>query len=127
MPQPNIGAGKGFGKFDVQSTLGATLPLGNTTYKVSGRPILWNVVGQYHVGKFFWPEIESNATYYEGGKNDGKKQEFLTPGVVIGKIKLHPSDPNSRPAFVTGAGMQIATSQFHTYNHELVVTGRFVF
>ncbi|WP_263359370.1 hypothetical protein [Acidicapsa ligni] len=125
--QPNLGGGKGYGRFDVQTTLGATLPLGNTTYKTAGRPILWNTVAQYHVGKYFWPELESNATYYKGGTSDGKVQEFLTPGVVIGKIKLQPHDPKSRLSVVTGAGIQIATSHFHPYNHELCVTGRFVF
>jgi hypothetical protein len=125
--QPNLGGGKGFGRFDVQTTLGATLPLGNKTYKTAGRPILWNTVAQYHLRKYFWPELESNATYYKGGTNDGRVQEFLTPGLMIGKIKLRPSDPKSRLGFVTGAGFQIATSQFHSYNHELCVTGRMVF
>jgi hypothetical protein len=26
-----------------------------------------------------------------------------------------------------GAGMQIATSQFHTYNHELILTARWIY
>lgn len=125
--QPNLGGGKGIGRFDVQTTLGATIPLGNTTYKSAGRPILWNTVAQYHLGKYLWPELESNATFYKGGANDGRVQEFLTPGVVIGKIKLHPSDPKSRLGFVTGAGFQVATSHYHSYNHEIVVTGRMVF
>jgi len=125
--QPNLGGGKGFGNFDIQTSLGATLPLGNTTYKTAGRPVLWNVAAQYQVARYFWPEIESNATYFNAGTNGGKKMEFLTPGVVVGKIKLKPSDAKSRPGFVTGIGMQIATSKFHTYNHELVLTGRFVF
>jgi hypothetical protein len=36
---PTLGAGKGFGPFDVQSTLGATLPTGKPAITTSGRPI----------------------------------------------------------------------------------------
>jgi hypothetical protein len=125
--QPNLGGGKGFGNFNVQSSLGATLPTGNPAMAASGRPVLWNTVAQYRVGKLFWPEIESNATFYKGGANDGKKQEFLTPGLIVGKCALHPSDPKSRPGVAFGAGMQIAASRFHSYNHELILTARWIF
>jgi hypothetical protein len=125
--QPNLGGGKGFGNFDVVSTIGATLPTGNPATNTSGRPVLWNTVAQYKVAKYFWPELESNATYYKGGSNDGKTQEFLTPGIIIGKCGLHPTDAKSRPGLVFGAGMQIASSHFHTYNHELVLTARWIF
>jgi hypothetical protein len=125
--QPNLGGGKGFGNFDVQSTIGATLPTGNPAITASGRPVLWNTVAQYRIGKLFWPEIESNATFYKGGANDGKTQEFITPGIIIGKCALHPSDPKSRPGLAFGAGLQIASSQFHTYNHELALTARWIF
>lgn len=125
--QPNLGGGKGFGNFDVQSTLGATLPTGTPASTATGRPVIWNTVAQYRIGKLFWPEIESNATFFKGGANDGKTQEFLTPGIIIGKCALHPSDPKSRPGLAFGAGMQIATSHFHSYNHELALTARWVF
>jgi hypothetical protein len=124
---PSLGAGKGFGHFDVQSTLGATLPTGNSAYKTAGRPIAWNIAAQYHIGKLFWPEIESNATFYKGGTNDGKTQEFLTPGLLVGKCGLHPTTPGSRPGLAFGAGMQIATSHFHTFNHGLILTARWIY
>ena len=60
-------------------------------------------------------------------KNDGRKQNFLTPGIVFSKFKLHPDDAKSRAGFAFGAGMQIATSKFHAYNHELAFTSRFIF
>jgi len=125
--QPNVGGGKGFGNFDVQTTLGATLPTGKPAITTAGRPVLWNTVAQYRVAKLFWPELESNATFYKGGTNDGKKQEFITPGIIIGKCALRPSDPKSRPGLAFGGGMQIATSHFHSYNHALVLTGRWIF
>jgi hypothetical protein len=124
---PTLGGGKGFGRFDVQSTIGATLPTGQTAVTASGRPVAWNTVGQYHIARLFWPEVESNATFYKGGSNDGKMQEFVTPGIIIGKCALHPREPKSRPGLGFGAGMQIATSHFHTYNHGLVLTARWVF
>ncbi len=125
--QPNLGGGKGFGNFDVVSTIGATLPTGSPAATTAGRPILWNTAAQYRIGKLFWPELESNATFYKGGTNDGKTQEFLTPGIVIGRCGLHPGDPKSRPGLAFGGGMQIATSHFHAYNHSLILTSRWIF
>jgi hypothetical protein len=125
--QPNVGAGKGFGHFDVQTVIGATLPTGSPATTAAGRPIAWNTVAQYHIGKLFWPEIESNATFFKGGPNDGKMQEFITPGIVIGRCALRPEEKKSRPGLVFGGGLQIATSHTHTYNHELVLTARWVF
>ena len=124
---PTVGGGKGYGRFDVQSTLGATLPTGNPAITTSGRPVAWNTVAQYRMGKLFWPEIESNATYYKGGTNDGKIQEFITPGLIVGKCALHPGDPKSRPGLAFGGGMQIAASRFHSYNHGVVLTARWIF
>ena len=122
---PTLAGGKGFGKFDVQSTLGATLPTGDTTKL--GRPVLWNATAQYKLGKYLWPEVGSNATFYHGGANDGKVQEFVTPGLVFSKYKLRPHAAKSRLALAAGAGEQIATSGFHTYNHQLILTTRFLF
>ena len=125
--QPNLGFGKGFGNFDVQSTIGATLPTGNPATNASGRPVIWNTAAQWRLHKIFWPELESNATFYKGGSNDGKTQEFITPGILIGKCALHPGDKQSRPGLTFGGGMQIAASQFHSYNHELILTARWIY
>ena len=122
---PTLLGGKGYGKFDVISCLGGTLPTEETN-KV-GRSIAWNTTAQYHLSKWVWPELESNTTWFFAGKNDGKKQNFITPGIVFSKFKLRPDDPQSRTGVAFGAGMQIATSQFHTYNHELAFTTRFIF
>lgn len=124
---PNLAVGKGFGKFDVQTTAGTTLYTGKPATTTTGNPVAWNTAAQYHVSKYLWPELESNATFYKGGTNHGKMQEFITPGILVGKLKLHPEDPKSRPGFTFGGGMQIATSQFHAYNHELVLTTRWVY
>ncbi len=115
---PTLAGGKGWRHFDVQTTIGATLPVGDGDRL--GRPVAWNTAVQYKAG-FAWPQIESNATWYHGGANDGKMQNFLTPGVIT-RFPLH-----HRLKLVVGAGMQIATSGFHSYNHGLIVTGRLPF
>ncbi|HEX4021895.1 MAG TPA: hypothetical protein VHX63_12155 [Acidobacteriaceae bacterium] len=117
---PTIAGGKGWGRFDLESTLGGTLPV-NSTEEV-GRSIAWNSVAQYHLGRYVWPELESNSTFYKGGEHDGKTQNFLTPGLVIGRIPLH-----HRVGLTFGAGMQIATSNFYTSNHILIFSGRIPF
>lgn len=122
---PTLLGGKGFGRFDVISSLGGTLPTGDTVKL--GRTIAWNTTAQYRLGKYVWPELEANATYFHGGKNDGKMQNFLTPGATFSKFKFRREDPRSRLAIAFGGGLQIATSQFHSYNHNLVLTSRFVF
>jgi hypothetical protein len=117
---PSIAGGKGWGGFDLESTLGGTLPVDSV--QTVGRSIVWNTVAQYHSMRYLWPELESNATYFKGGPNDGKAQEFVTPGLLIGRIPLH-----NRVGLTLGAGMQIATSRDHLYNHAIIFTGRIPF
>jgi hypothetical protein len=121
---PTIYAGKGFGRFDVQSTLGATFPVADIAKL--GRVMAWNTVAQYHIGRYFWPEIEDNASFFYAGPNDGRIQNFVTPGLMVSKIRFS-SDSRSRNALVFGGGMQIATTHFHTYNHGFVLTMRTIF
>jgi hypothetical protein len=121
---PTVVGGKGFGNFDVQSSIGGNLPVGSV--HTIGRTILWNTVAQYRVGKIFWPELEVNSSFYHLGPNDGKNQTFITPGLMVSKIKLR-HDPKDRLAFIFGTGMQIATSSYHAYNHSLIITTRIAF
>ena len=66
--------------------------------------------------------MELNSTFFEGGKNDGQKQNFVTPGLVLGRFKFL-----GRMGFTFGAGYQIATSHFHTSNHNAILSVRFQF
>lgn len=116
---PTIAYGKGFRRFSWQGTFGVTLPTGNTN--VIGRTYPWNNAFQYQVGKL-WPEIEVNYTHFQQGANDGRTQLFLTPGIVIGRFPIH-----KRVAFVFGGGFQIATTHFHTNNHNGILTLRLPF
>ncbi len=124
---PNLAVGKGVGRFALQPTGGVTLYTGRPATTRAGNPVSWNTAAQYRVGKIFWPEIESNATYFKGGAHSGQVQEFITPGVLVGKCKLHPEDPHSRAGAAFGVGMQVATSHYYTYNHGLVMTARWIF
>lgn len=117
---PTISAGKGFGRFDVQSTLGVQLPV--DAIDEIGHPVAWNTAFQYKLDHHIWPELEVNSTFYNGGKNDGRKQVFLTPGFVFGRFPIH-----NRVGFTFGVGEQIAVTQFKTYNHNLVLTARLPF
>lgn len=117
---PTIAYGKGFGNFDLQGTLGVGLPTADTS--ILGRTIAWNNAFQYRVFRKFWPEVELNSTFFQDGKNDGQKQNFVTPGLLLGRFHLA-----GRVGFTFGAGYQIATTKFHTTNHNAILTMRFPF
>lgn len=117
---PTLAGGKGWGRFDVESTLGGTLPVDSVA--TVGRTIVWNSVAQEHVGRYFWPEIEANSTFYKGGEHDGKKQVFVTPGLVAGRFPIH-----NRIGLTLGIGMQIAATRYHSYNHALIFSTRLPF
>jgi hypothetical protein len=122
---PNVGAGKGFGKFNVTSCFGATIPTEQAD--TLGRTITFNTNAQYHAEKMLWLEVEDNASFFNAGPNDGKKQNFITPGVLGGPFKFHPADPGRREALTIGAAIQIATSSFHATNHNVNFTARYTF
>jgi hypothetical protein len=115
-----LALGKGWGNFDLQGSAGVTLPTGNST--ALGTPVALNLTAQYHTLKYFWPEIEINSTMWANGRNDGKKQVFLSPGLVAGKFHL-----SKRVGMAVGGGVQIAATQFHTYEHNWVASVRFPF
>lgn len=117
---PSLAAGKGWGRFDVQSTIGENLPTGHTTKL--GRQIQWNTAFQYQARWNLWPELEANSTFYQTGRNSGAKQLFLTPGLGFGRVHL-----NRRLRFSSAAGMQIAATRFHTYNHRWIFSERLSF
>ncbi|WP_353073665.1 transporter [Tunturiibacter gelidoferens] len=72
---PTVVLGEGFGNFDVQSALGAVLP--TSSVQQIDRTMQWNTTAECKMGKYFWPEVEVNASYYHGGTNDDKSQVLL--------------------------------------------------
>lgn len=117
---PTIAYGKGFGNFDVQGTFGVALPVADTN--LIGRNYLLNNTFQYRIFRKLWPEVELNSTFFQDGKNDGRKQNFVTPGLVIGRLHV-----GKRLGFSIGGGYQIATTHFHTNNHNAILSIRFPF
>jgi hypothetical protein len=117
---PTMAFGKGWRRFDVQSTLGINLPAGNTAKL--GRQVLWNTAFQYRAAWKLWPELEANSTFYTAGKNAGETQLFLTPGLGFGRAHL-----SGRFRFSSAVGVQIAATHFRSYNHRWMFSTRVSF
>jgi hypothetical protein len=117
---PTFAAAKGIGPWDIQSTIGATLPTSGTN--LLGRMIVFNTAVDYRIKGKIWPMLEQNSTFWSGGTLDGKKQVFLTPGLVLGSAQLA-----ERLHLTVGGGIQIAVTQFHQDNHRWILSVRFPF
>jgi hypothetical protein len=117
---PTFAAAKGLGPWDVQSTIGATLPIGGTD--VLGRALLFNTAVDYRIKGMIWPMIEQNSTFWLDGPLHGDKQVFLTPGVVAGPFAL-----TEKLHVGFGFGVQIAATSFHQYNYRRIFSLRFPF
>lgn len=117
---PTLAFGKGWRRFDVQSTFGANLPAGDTARL--GRQLLWNTALQYEAAWKLWPELEMNSTLYRTGPHAGDKQVFLTPGFGFGRVRV-----GAKFRFSSAAGMQIAATRFHSYNHRWIFSERLSF
>jgi len=120
---PTLAAGKGFGGFDVQSTVGVTFPNGgHATLDRLGMPLAWNTTFQYRLFKYFWPEFETNYTWQSYGGDTGHSTLYLTPGILVGRIPIH-----DRVGLTLGAGYQVAATYHEKYNHNLILTARIPF
>jgi hypothetical protein len=121
---PTFAGGYAFHRyFDVISSLGGSMPTGKIA--TQGRTIAWNTEAQMHATKHVWFEVENNATFYFAGSHDGKMQNFVLPGAfyMVKKSSWKPT----HPFLIFDSGMQIATSGFHTYNHNLISEFRVLF
>ncbi len=117
---PTLAVAKGIGPWDIQTTLGANLPASGTN--LLGRAIVFNTAVDYKIKGRIWPMLEQNSVFWSGGNLDGKKQVFLTPGLVFGGFSLA-----ERLRFAFGTGVQIAVTQFHQFNHRWILSVRFPF
>jgi len=117
---PTLAAGKGFGDFDVQSTLGITFPNGGEDRL--GWPLAWNTAFQYHIFKYLWPEVETNYTWFAQGTRTGQSQLFLTPGLLLGRFPIH-----GRVGLTIGAGYQVAVTHHPSYNNAVILSARITF
>ena len=87
--------------------------------------IAWTALAQAHATRHVWFEVENNATFFIGGSRDGKMQNFLTPAAFY--VVRQKEWKATHPYFIIDGGMQIATSGFHTYNHNLISEMRMIF
>jgi len=124
---PTLAAGKGWGLFDLQATLGESIPTHD--YSNAGRAVLSNVTAQIHMATYFWPELELNRTDWSGGSRNNRSQSYLTPGVVLGRFIIH-----GRSKFIVGLGYQTPVSKIYptnpatpTFNHNWIVSARTTF
>jgi hypothetical protein len=117
---PTLAAAKGIGPWDIQTTVGGILPASGTNHL--GQAIAFNTAVDYKIKGRIWPMLEQNFEYWSGGILDGKKQVFLTPGLVLASLPFA-----EEHHFSIGAGAQIAVTEFHQYNHRWVLSVRFPF
>jgi hypothetical protein len=117
---PTFAYGKGWGSLDIQGTFGITWPVADLS--AIGTPVTWNNAFQYRIAKKLWPEVEVNTTLFPNGPRSGNQQVFITPGLVIGRIRL-----NHRLGLTFGGGVQIAATRFHTSNHSAIFSVRLPF
>lgn len=119
--QPTIAAGKGWGIFDIQSTLSQQYSLGsNAATHAYGNPVLWNTSFQVHLWDVVWPEVEANYTWWPDGEKEGKSQLFITPGVIFGRFPIY-----ERLKLVVGIGYQFSVSpETPAYKNNVILTVR---
>jgi hypothetical protein len=121
---PTVAGGVGFlHRFNAESTIGGTMPTGKIAKQ--GRSIVWNSLINARLTPHTHFEIENNATFCFSGTHDGKIQNFVTPGLFY--IPKGKDWKPTHPYLVFDAGMQIATSGFHNYNHNVIAEMRVLF
>jgi hypothetical protein len=120
---PMLAGGYTFKQFDVISNLGGSMPTGKI--QAQGRAITWNNVIQMHATRQIWFEVESNSSFYFSGSHDGKMQNLMTPGAfyVVRRKEWKPT----HPFLIFDAAMQIATSSYHSLNHNAISEMRLLF
>lgn len=134
--QPTLAFGKGWGDFDIQSTVSVQIPVtalaspGNTpTMNIQnyGDPILWNTSFQYYFMQYFWPELEVNYEYWPDGEHHGLSQVLLTPGIIFGRFKIGMDSPTRPINLIFGAGHQFAVTSNPVVRDNWVATVRVTF
>jgi hypothetical protein len=119
-----LAGGKAVGAFNAQSSLGRTSPAAAGVAAL-GHPLSWNTAFQFHATKLLWMDFESNTTFFRGGAHAGLTQSYVTPGIIARGI--HPRFLPARNRLVFGAAMEVATTHFHTSDHNLILDWKFSF
>ena len=126
---PTLAGGKGWGRFDMQATIGGALPIDR--FHNTGAQLLTNVALQYHLLGYSWPEFEFNdADWLTGTARGGKNQLFLAPGLMLGRFVI-----DRRVGASIGAGYRFAVSPMQrtarnilpAYDHNWLLSARLTF
>jgi hypothetical protein len=133
--QPTLAFGKGWGDFDIQSTVSVQIPVDSigpapktgTTLSNFGDPILWNTAFQYHFLKYFWPQVEVNYTFWPNGTHAGLNQVLLTPGLILGRFQIGNDTPTRPINLIIGAGYQVAVTANPVTQNNFVGSVRITF
>lgn len=134
--QPTLAVGKGFGDFDIQSTVSVQIPVsalassGDTpemNMTNFGDPILWNTSFQYNLLQYLWPELEVNYEYWPNGEHTGLNQVMLTPGIIFGRFKIGQDTPSRAINLNFGIGYQVAVTENPVTENNIVATARITF
>jgi hypothetical protein len=125
---PTLAGGIGFGDFDVQGTIGYTLP---TDYRNHpGNTLLTSVTFQYHLFDVLWPEFALNDTQWTSGPRVNRNQLLIGPGIMFGRFQLY-----ERIKLNFGIAYQVAVVPEHhitdpltpLFNHGWILSARLTF
>src|SRR5580704_769670 len=125
---PTIAGGIGWGDFDIQGTIGYTLPTDERNH--IGTSLLSSLTVQYHLLDYFWPEFAFNDTQWTSGVRAGRNQLFVSPGIMFGRFQIY-----NRVKFNFGIAYQVAVVPDHhildpltpMYNHAWILSMRMTF
>ncbi len=125
---PTLAGGIGWGDFDIQGTIGYTLPTDEANH--IGSTLLTSATLQYHLLEYFWPEFALNDTQWTSGERAGRNQLLVGPGIVFGRLQIY-----NRVKLSFGIAYQVAIVPDHPiadpvtplYNHAFILTTRMTF
>jgi hypothetical protein len=119
---PTVAFGKGWGNFDIQSTVGYSIPDTGYVQNGSGMSLAFNTTFQYRVVKYLWPEVEFNYTWWASGEHEGLNQLLVTPGLVVGRLPIY-----GRVGATIGLGCQMAVTDHALLEHNFILSMRIPF
>jgi hypothetical protein len=117
---PTIAMGKGWGNFDIQSTLGVSVPDGSMDQL--GTPLSFNTALQYCVREKIWPELEFNYAWWPNGQKTGENSLSLTPGIILGRFPIWRT-----LNYTVGSGVQVAVTRHRSSDLNWITSVRIAF
>ena len=125
---PTLAGGWGIGDFDVQGTIGYTLPTDERNH--IGNTLLTSMTAQFHFLEYFWPEFGFNDTQWTSGTRAGRNQLLASVGIMFGRFQIQ-----DRVKFNFGIAYQDAVVPDHAitspltplYNHAWILSARMTF